>query len=289
MEMTSLKSLRLNELQIRFLSGGCLFNVTLPVNFLEGCESLVPYEHLHHKFELLFIRQPGGPDLLRLIPPGCIHSAGFRSRETRMNAFQFTITLPSGPQSLEGTVAGAYLSLGKPCTLTDDFAGFSLLEEAKEELRALHFGVSEKLDALFHTLLVETARRLPAMRREVPNLPQRMPEENCEELVEDYLIHNFQRPDCCSEELAEALFVSTRQLRRLLAQHYGRTFRELLLQVRMEKAHAILKIGPVSAAQVAEQVGYQSVPAFYTAYKKYFGRAFGGSQREIPSSGPNVS
>ena len=51
----------------------------------------------------------------------------------------------------------------------------------------------------------------------------------------------------------------------------GATFRQLVLEMRMDMANYLLEETSLSMEQIAEQLGYSSVNAFYLAYRKIAG------------------
>ena len=87
--------------------------------------------------------------------------------------------------------------------------------------------------------------------------------------MEEFL-HYYSEDICSLRRLAEELHLSERHLSRIIKRECGVTFRERLRTTRIKAAKRLLSEGhPVS--EVAALVGYASISAFYTAYKKHFG------------------
>ena len=74
-----------------------------------------------------------------------------------------------------------------------------------------------------------------------------------------------------AEQLATELKLSRRQLARILQQHYGKGFRELLIRTRMDSAQWLLKNTQKPVLQIAGELGYDSESAFYQQFRARFG------------------
>ena len=80
----------------------------------------------------------------------------------------------------------------------------------------------------------------------------------------------FNNSNLSMEFVAKELHISVRQLARIIQNHYGCTYREKLLSLRMQHAAKLICKG-MPAAQTAYEVGYSSVSAFHAAFVKYYG------------------
>lgn len=76
---------------------------------------------------------------------------------------------------------------------------------------------------------------------------------------------------CSKERLARELGVSERQLGRILQELYGKNFREMLLQSRMENAAWMLRSQDVPVKNVARALKYASEVAFCQAFHEWHG------------------
>lgn len=72
-------------------------------------------------------------------------------------------------------------------------------------------------------------------------------------------------------DIAEELFLSTRQVSRIIQQHYGCTYRDLVANTRMEIAAGLLEDTDMNILEVASKAGYNSIKSFYTNFKERFG------------------
>jgi AraC-like DNA-binding protein len=84
------------------------------------------------------------------------------------------------------------------------------------------------------------------------------------------------------EELAAAVHVSARTLRRRLA-HEGISFSTLLEEVRRDRALALLSTSGPSIKDVAERLGYANVANFMRAFRRWTGQTPGAYRRRTPS------
>lgn len=92
------------------------------------------------------------------------------------------------------------------------------------------------------------------------------------------LLNQYYDSNCTIGHLAKKLHLSERQVSRLVKKEYGKSFRSRLSAVRMEAAKRFLSEGyPI--AEVSEMVGYSSISAFYTAYKRHYGVPPGKSKQ----------
>ena len=93
--------------------------------------------------------------------------------------------------------------------------------------------------------------------------------------VTDYgfLIHEFfslyYNNDVHLCDLASYLHLSERQSERAVIEYTGRTFREALVEMRMNMAEHLRKTSDMSLSDISQYVGYKSYNGFWKAMKKY--------------------
>jgi AraC-like DNA-binding protein len=80
-----------------------------------------------------------------------------------------------------------------------------------------------------------------------------------------YGLHNGSR------QLAEALFVSERQMNRILLEYYGKNYREKLNETRGQIGCNLITSSQLSFADIAEILGYTNPANFSTFIKKTYG------------------
>lgn len=73
------------------------------------------------------------------------------------------------------------------------------------------------------------------------------------------------------KELSQNFFLHPVYLSSLIRRECGKSFSELLLQIRMERALSLLKGTDLSIENIGLMLGYASSSNFYKAFKKYYG------------------
>ena len=86
------------------------------------------------------------------------------------------------------------------------------------------------------------------------------------------------------DEVASALALSERTLKRRLAEH-GLSFSTLLQEERQLRALQLLRSTALSLDEVAERLGYSSVSSFSRAFTRWTDQTPGAYRRSLPASG----
>ncbi|MHC1787601.1 MAG: response regulator [Christensenellales bacterium] len=86
-----------------------------------------------------------------------------------------------------------------------------------------------------------------------------------------YLEGNFKREDLTLEDLCRHLHVSPSYFSAVFKKETRRTFHQVLTQLRMERALALLSTTDLRTAQVAQEVGLPDPSYFSYSFKKHFG------------------
>lgn len=73
------------------------------------------------------------------------------------------------------------------------------------------------------------------------------------------------------KEIADHFSYHPNYISSLLHKELGRTFSELLLEQRMEKALILLKGTNLSVSEIAEMLGYSNSSNFYKAFREFYG------------------
>ncbi len=88
--------------------------------------------------------------------------------------------------------------------------------------------------------------------------------------------------DISLSSTAEALSISTKQVSRLLGAEVGMTFKEYLVQLRMDAAQRLLRDEGLSIAETANRVGYFNISHFIKCFKTYTGMTPGEWKKLSP-------
>ena len=106
----------------------------------------------------------------------------------------------------------------------------------------------------------------------VNKLPEIAESQSCkdERLLEitNYIYTNYK--DVTLDDLSEKFFLSKPYLSKYIKEKSGVTFGDILKQVRMKKARAMLKSSSATVESIAESVGYQNVEHFNRIFKKMY-------------------
>ena len=106
----------------------------------------------------------------------------------------------------------------------------------------------------------------------VNKLPEIAESQSCkdERLLEitNYIYANYK--DVTLDDLSEKFFLSKPYLFKYIKEKSGLTFGDILKQVRMKKARAMLKSSSATVESIAESVGYQNVEHFNRIFKKMY-------------------
>ena len=87
-----------------------------------------------------------------------------------------------------------------------------------------------------------------------------------EVLIDDYFSDRYDEA-LTPGELADLLGVGTRQLSRILQEIYGKSFGEVLTDMRMEAAKDLLKNTGMRQSEIASAVGYRQQSNFFRTFR----------------------
>jgi AraC-like DNA-binding protein/quercetin dioxygenase-like cupin family protein len=83
----------------------------------------------------------------------------------------------------------------------------------------------------------------------------------------NYVNANY-RTDISLSEISKAVFLSPRQINRLMTKQYGQTFHDYLMDHRLATAKRLLEKSSMSIEDIAEESGFSSHYYMYQAFKK---------------------
>jgi len=147
-------------------------------------------------------------------------------------------------------------------------------EQVRETCRPLLFGLSEaviRLDDLMGSLLVCGSATIDVLARE-----QALKSQGIIQEINEYIHAHFREP-LTIRKLSEVFFLHPVYLGQLLIRKNGIGFNELVHDLRIEEAAALLKQGKLKNSEVAESVGYVN----YGQFLKHFEKRMGMSPNEF--------
>lgn len=126
---------------------------------------------------------------------------------------------------------------------------------AKDDSRAV-------IESLIHAFLAQVAREATAARVF----------EGQESWEGDVLGYISQHVESCTLESAARHFsYSPNYFSSIVQRKMGKTFSELLLEQKMQRALMMLEGTNLSVERISQQLGYQTKSGFYKAFREYFG------------------
>lgn len=93
------------------------------------------------------------------------------------------------------------------------------------------------------------------------------------EEIEEYVVKNIGSAELSVNTMADVFFLHPVYLNRIFKKEKGMSISQYIIGERMKLAEDLLRSGKLSAATVAEQVGYKNYSSFNLVFKKYFGYA----------------
>ncbi|MDL2060092.1 helix-turn-helix transcriptional regulator [Mesosutterella sp. AGMB02718] len=160
----------------------------------------------------------------------------------------------------------------------DDFAVRRLLELMMVEYAEGRENAQSVLQSLTLALLMQIAREYEKTVRSRSGNP----------IPEQILLYIGSHLDTVTlSGLARHFGYHPNYLSALIPKEFGKTFSELLLEQRMERAEALLRGTALPVSEVAWMLGYKSPSHFYKAYRAFFHASPRGEKKE-PSGGPRA-
>lgn len=119
------------------------------------------------------------------------------------------------------------------------------------------------LKSQLQTLLLQIARKFKSSKSE--NIPK--------SLAEEILLYTENHSDAVSlQKVAKHFGYHPNYISNLLHKETGRTFSEIILEKRMERALLLMKNTDLSLEEISEMLKFSNHSNFFKAFKKYFGK-----------------
>ncbi len=206
-----------------------------------------------------------------LIPPGQYHSikpgtCDFKKLAIRFHFSQKKKETPSLYAQLHNVVQ----RFNQCYVLKEQYDLQSVILSIKEEF------ANERLARKLYLNALLTQFFLLFLRNLCINTPAKKTQSSADErearrfIIEEYLDENCSK-SITQEDLAKHLNLSLRQLSRVLESSFSTTFRQLLIEIRMNRAAQLLRQTELSVEEVAYAVGYCSLSGFCYTFRKVYG------------------
>ena len=248
------------------------------------------FRHRHQHFELHYVREGSCTFLadadsfvveagnLCLIAPDNYHSIKSTSPDLKKMCIGFELSLPPDAE------ADSLSAVLRPFQSFRVFTGpASRLQNTLQRILQTtmssqpEFFAREELRCLLSLLLLELARQIgpfpPATRDSGITIDLKR-----NYMIDEFFNNNFHLRGG-DQVLAGQLHISSRQLDRILKSLYGKSYREKLLEIRLEVSLDLLKFSDKSVAAISELTGYSNPASFCSFIKKETGHTPGEIRR----------
>lgn len=156
-----------------------------------------------------------------------------------------------------------------------------LLLTIRDELSAHRLGGKTYASFLLGTFYIRLVRSLSQdLPRSLPDIRREEEDPAIRQLqIDEYFTAHYAEP-ITAEDMARDLHLSKRQLSRILTEIYRRSFREILVNTRLQQAVHLLTGTDHPIEEIASMVGYSSLSGFYAAFRKKFSVSAGAYRRD---------
>lgn len=279
------------HLNMKFRMGTLLFDMLLDSTFVPGRLVTEIEKHNHFAFEIQFILSGAGtlfvhdseqaiyPNTIHLIGPHIFHCLKSRRDApiTRMSLrFTFKEQFPLDPwfPHKEIEQIKAALSNVSYCQFADSETTAvirGLMDRIRMEILNEPAAMFANVHSLFAQLIVQLVRSIRTLTDTTgtSSLPGKTNDEMRFRMIDHFFTHYKQH--LTIEMLANRLNLSEKQVNRLLQQYYGTSFKQKLLDTRVEVAKDLLRKGDIPIQLIAEEVGYGALQNFNRIFKQKTG------------------
>ena len=207
---------------------------------------------------------------LALVPPGVLHVKLPDDGQCSWNAVGFTCSERQARCEHDLYRAIDSLSLGREPTVLSSVPALCALGRDILPMTSTASGVQELLSGMH---LVEVLSHIAVMRPQ-PS-PDRLLSASSKDIqraamLEDLITTQFIH-DWSVRDVAAMLYVSPRQLERLVKARYGMTLHEALVNMRVKIATQMLSDSALTIEQISQAVGFSSRSSFERNFSKAHG------------------
>ncbi|HBN85004.1 MAG TPA: hypothetical protein DDZ89_14310 [Clostridiales bacterium] len=275
----------LENLDIKIRIGTLLFDVFLDSSLVKTDKIIYAQKHNHSSYEIHFIVAGKGklmignkevdlfPNNVFIIGPEIYHSIWQDDQNPLLKyniRFTYSTTRDSDSFFPENEVSWIKEALSdiRFVYLSDTQNIISLLQNILSELDNKEIGYYAKIQSLFIQILMNLLCATNNHKK-IYIFPQKSRDDQRSVLIETFF--DDYRNDLRIDQLADLLNLSSKQVNRIIKKLYNTTFKQKLIDMRMEVAKDLLRDNALTIESVAEEVGYASQNNFYVAFKQHTG------------------
>lgn len=235
--------------------------------------------HFHSFYEVFYIRDGSlkikfenskaefNKNSLVILPPKNIHSSILKNDNSSRYCISFFVSKNNlkTENSFYDIVSKMLL---EECVCIENAT--QVYESIKNISENITYGNHFKISFYFYEFILALMDITGHLK---PGTPEELLSDNSisrtykiQRIISSYYMH-----DISLEFIAKNLFLSTRQVNRIVQSFYGCTYREIIMQTRIKAAAELLTTGSMTVSEISSMVGYQSLRGFYSAFKKFYG------------------
>lgn len=274
----------LNSLNIRIRIGSVVFNIILGSGFFELIDSYHIENHNHSAYEIHFILKGSGlveingekhnlfPNSYYIVGPNIYHEQKVDSSNSiskysfRMDYYMLETADNFFPAEEGSRVAEVFKNIVF-YSAEDISNNLLLMYEIRNELQNQWIGYYSRIQSLFSQLIINIIRDIASEQKARYKIPDMVSDEKRNLIIEDFFEHNY-NSSVTATNLAKLLHVSIRQLNRIMKDNFHMTFKQKMLEKRMEVSKSMLKNTGIPVKEISQRVGYDSESNFYTIFKQ---------------------
>jgi len=274
----------LNNLNIKVKIGSVLFNIILGSGFFKLSDSFHVENHNHSAYEIHFILKGSGsieisdktwnisPNSYYIVGPSIYHEQkvnalnpiskySFRIDYSILNTAEDFFPAEEGIKIVEAFKNVMFY------TAEDNHNNLSLIYEVCNELQNQWVGYYSRIQSIFVQLIINIVRDIASKQKAGYKIPERFSDEKRNLIIEDFFEYNYN--SCATADtLSKLLHVSIRQLNRIMKDSFHTTFKQKILEKRMEVSKSLLKNTDMPVKSISQRVGYDAESNFCIIFKQ---------------------
>ena len=258
--------------QITTTIGSNQFLVSLDSPFLSPVDCFVIERHNHIAYEFTYILEGScrifaeektlslSAHQFCITGPGVYHDQNASGAVRKVSLSIERIKKPSAEDYFpreEDSLINDELGSIRLASGTDDGTLIGLIHDIQEELTARRFGYYAALQALLSELIINIVRMISKAEQATYDTPQRRLSDTRSLAIENFFEKNYSSRVSISD-LSKELFVSSRQTVRILREKYNMSFKQKIIEKRIEVAKTLLASTQMPVKEIAEHIGYET-------------------------------
>lgn len=267
--------------------GSTLFTIILDRSFFDFQGAFNSEKHNHSAYEIHFITQGSGtveikdrhfdifPNSYYIIGPGIYHEQNLDPENpVGKYAFRMECKFSGAPEDFFPTeensrIIETFKSI-EFFSAEDSRNNLALMYEIRTELLHQQIGYYSRIQTLFSQIIINIIRDMASQQKSDYAIPERIFYEKRNLIIENFFDYNYSA-DASASDLAKILHVSIRQLDRIMKECFSMSYKQKMIEKRIETAKSLLKNTDLPVKVIAERVGYDTESNFCTMFRQKTG------------------